>query len=383
MPATLILNGGNVLVGNGGNWKFSGNLTGANKGNNNSPSIVGQSESITFDGTGTYINPDNFIVDGYASVRNKTAPFILPIGNTTNAYNLTTPAGANISAAYFIGNGSLQTATIPYNTSTATVFSPFIDMPLGISAGDYTFTYPDGFNSQSFSSLLSSNNSSATGTNTNTAYSLLTNVTKFTTTGGTTTATFPAGTATQVYFASSSKVLPVSLINFTATIHDCVATIKWQTANETNTNYYGLEHSIDGKNFTLVKKIMGSNNTTGFSYHTISSLSIGNNYFRLKMIDKDGSFGYSAVLAITASSACGAVSHLKISPNPANNYINIQGAAAGDHILLSDINSRKIVELLSGGNNQMIDIGKLANGIYLLQIINADGVISLTKVVKQ
>ena len=383
VPETVILNGGDVFVGNNGNWQFSGNLTGAHKGDGNTPNTIGQSETITFDGSGTYTNPQNFIVDGYVSVSNKTTSFILPIGNSTTAYNLTAPAGANISAAYFSGNGLQQTATIPYNTTTAIVFSPFIDMPLGISAGNYTFTYPDGFNSQTYSSLLSSNNTSAAGTDANTEYSLLANVTKFATTSGSSMATLPAGPTTQVYFASSSVVLPVNLINFTAIKHDCLATLNWQTASETNSSFYGLEHSIDGSTFNLVQKVKSNNSVTGSTYHATYPLTFGSNYFRLKMIDKDGSFGFSSTIAVTASLNCGSINQVKISPNPASNIVTIQGSKVGDHILLSDINNRQLAELLSAGNNQIIDISKYPSGIYLLQVVHADGVISLTKFVKQ
>lgn len=380
-PSTSILNGGKVLVGSGGNWKFTGNLKSADKGNDNAPTSTGQSEIITFDGTGDYNNSSNFIIDGYAASSNKSGSFTLPIGSGTIAYQVTVPSG--VSAAYFNGIGISQTATVANNTGTNTIYSPYIDMPNGIIAGNYTFTYPAGFNATLNSSLLNSNNTSAGGTNSNTAYSLLTNVNKFSATGGNISATLKANSITQVYFASSAKVLPVTLINFSEETKNCFAKLYWQTSSEINSRSYELEYGTNGSQFNLIKIVKSSNKTTGYNYSESYPLANGSNYFRLKMVDNDGDYTYSKTLSITANQSCAAGVLVKVLPNPANDFITVQGVGLGNHIVLSDINSRKLLTLVSTGNNQLIDISKFANGMYFLQVTNESGIINITKVVKQ
>lgn len=203
-PATTISSGGNIVVTTGGAWVFNGNLTGADKGNGNSPRTAGRTEKITFDGTGTYINNDNFIIDGYAAVSNQLEPFILPVGTDGVPYFVTVPAGVSVAAAYFDGLGAIQTARVAGIKGTSIIYSPYIDMPSGLPAGSYTFSYPSGLNSQHYSALFGSGNTSSDGTSNGTSYGLLTRLNNFSSMAGSTTTILPAAGATQVYFSSST-----------------------------------------------------------------------------------------------------------------------------------------------------------------------------------
>lgn len=383
-PTTAINTGGSIQVVTGGTWELNGNITSADKGGANGPSATGRAETITFDGSGG-LTANGFIINGYAATTAaQTASLVLPIGNSSTAYPVTVPAGTAVTAAYFDGSGTSQTATVSGQTTTTTEYSPYIDMPNGFAAGSYTFGYP-GFPSGSNSSLLSSGNSSASGTSGSTAYSLLKNVASFSTTPSTTTATLPATMPTQVYFASSSAVLPISLTSFTGIVNGCSASLAWQTASELNSSYYGVEYSNTGSNFAQVAKVNSKNSATGASYaYSFNQLNGGNNFFRLKAVDNDGRFTYSQVITLTGNGACSAGMGITVSPNPASNLLNIQHLDGGkNQVTLFDMNGKKLTEVLATGTSQSINISKYAKGVYMLRIQNASGNISTVKVVKE
>ena len=380
-PVTTTAAGGQIVVGNGGNWNFSGNVISADKGNSNSPTATGQAETILFDGSGTFTNAGNYMVDGYAAASNQANSFILPLGNGTNAYPVTVPAGSSVTAAYFDGSNNTQATTVTGNNGNSTiVYSPYLDMPAGISSGNYTFSYPAGFSNAAYSSLLSSNNTM--GTNSATTYSLLANVANFTNTAGTVTSAFAVMGATKVYFASSAKVLPVILVSFRAIQDKCSAKLSWQTSVEMNSSYYSVEYGNDGNTFSQLTRIPSKNSATGASYTDAVQLSSGINYFRLRMVDVDGHFTYSATIALNANGNCSAVGNVTVSPNPAIDVVNIQGLQINSLVHLVDMNGKKLIELIATSTTQQLNISHYAKGVYLLQVKDATGAVRSVKIVK-
>lgn len=388
---TIINSGGSIRVGDLGNWAFTGNVTSADKGNNNAPTATGRTETITFTGTGTYsgaattAGSTGFVVDGYAAASGQAAAFTLPTGNPTTAFPVMVPAGTSVTAAYFDGLGSTQSTVVLGNSGTTTTeYSPYFDMPGGIVAGSYSFAYP-GFPDGSNSALLSSSNTSANGTTSGTTYSMMANVGSFGTKAASTTATLAAAPATEVYFATSGTVLPLALKSFTGVANGCTANLAWETATELNSSYYGVEAGLNGSNFSQVAKVNSRNSATGASYTYAAGLGGGTTFFRLRAVDKDGKFSYSPVVGLTGTAQCGIRLLLKVSPNPAINMVNIQNFPIGSTISLLDINGRTLTIIPAQGNNQSMDINlsMYAKGVYLLHVQAHDGSIMNIKFIKQ
>ncbi|HEY1038492.1 MAG TPA: hypothetical protein VGF30_03760, partial [Bacteroidia bacterium] len=92
--------------------------------------------------------------------------------------------------------------------------------------------------------------------------------------------------------------LPIQLVYFTAEgLKNHTVQLKWQTASETNNNYFELQRSTDDLNFTDIARIDGAGNSnTLINYKYIDENPIqGNNYYRLKQVDFDGNFHYSPI----------------------------------------------------------------------------------------
>ena len=99
-------------------------------------------------------------------------------------------------------------------------------------------------------------------------------------------------------FLNMNAALPVTLISFRGKNNGNNNVLSWTVANEKDLNYYELQRSNDGQNFSGISQI----NATGKSSYSFSdNITPGTSsiyYYRLKSVDKDGNFKYSAVIKI-------------------------------------------------------------------------------------
>jgi hypothetical protein len=116
--------------------------------------------------------------------------------------------------------------------------------------------------------------------------------------------------------------LPVHLVSFSAQYVDGQVQLKWQSSAEENTSHFEVEKSADGKNFTpvLTKKAQG-NSSSLVSYNATHNRPYnGTSYYRLKMVDLDGTFEYSKLAVVSAE----ATLVVRAYPNPSKgNGVNI------------------------------------------------------------
>ncbi len=109
--------------------------------------------------------------------------------------------------------------------------------------------------------------------------------------------------------------LPVSLNNFSANASNCKVNLNWSTSNETNFSHFELQKSTDRIAFsTITTQAAKCNNSSNCNYNTTTNLYDEKAYYRLKMIDKDGSFSYSKIVNVT--NVCGGKNQLQVYPNP-------------------------------------------------------------------
>lgn len=87
-----------------------------------------------------------------------------------------------------------------------------------------------------------------------------------------------------------STVLPVELLSFSGYTYGQKNILKWITASETKNDYFTIEHSNDGENWTEIKKVYGAGTTNSRREYSISIDQPEKtfNYYRLKQTDFDG-----------------------------------------------------------------------------------------------
>jgi len=121
--------------------------------------------------------------------------------------------------------------------------------------------------------------------------------------------------------------LPVELSLFTVEKREDKALLNWVTSSEVNNEKFEIEVAIaplplNDDNFKRIGTVFGNGTTTTNQYYTftdISPLKSGLRYYRLKQINLDGTFAYSAIRAVDF----GLNEEIKVFPNPFNNVINV------------------------------------------------------------
>lgn len=99
--------------------------------------------------------------------------------------------------------------------------------------------------------------------------------------------------------------LPIELVEFSGTNNDSYNNIFWVTATETNNNYFTLERSIDGFNWSLVTTVSGSGTTSTphlYEYQDYGYIKNVVNYYRLTQTDFNGQKESFDIIAVNGSS---------------------------------------------------------------------------------
>ncbi len=135
----------------------------------------------------------------------------------------------------------------------------------------------------------------------------------------------------------SGAPLPVTWLDFTATIGEKKVELVWKTAQELNNDYFDIERSTDGTNYNVIgqKAGKGTNNEISTYVFTDYQPQPGSNYYRIKQVDFDGQFERSQAHHIWFESF-GAIA---LSPNPTKDKLVISGdSRLGSSIIVQVVN---------------------------------------------
>ncbi len=92
-------------------------------------------------------------------------------------------------------------------------------------------------------------------------------------------------------------VLPVELVDFKAAALKDRVLLNWRTQTESNFDQYVVEHSMDNTDFVPIGNVIAAGTSFGtLNYEYVhNNPRTGINYYRLKLLELDGSFTYSNV----------------------------------------------------------------------------------------
>jgi poly(beta-D-mannuronate) lyase len=177
--------------------------------------------------------------------------------------------------------------------------------------------------------------------------------------------------STQVGAGKPIIVTPVHLISFTSTRIKNEIQLNWIVENEINFSRYEIEKSINGIDFEIIGNVTASNKSD-YTFTLINSYSI-KQYFRLKLIDKDGSFTYSNVVVLKLNDKTEA----SLYPNPAKGFvsINVNKITPNTYLVLNDFTGRIINKFLLTESITNFSISNLASGMYTIQLIENNQII--------
>lgn len=317
--------------------------------------------------------------------------FSNPSGSTCTINGKVTVTGTLVQSGTLKGTGTLITATGLTNTG---VLSP------GNSPG--LFTVQGNFSNASTGTLLIE----LSGTTAGTGYDQLavsgsttlngtldlrtingfmpaagqsfTVLTANAVTGTFQTVLWPTGVTGTITYGSnnvtvniSAVVLPLKLLDFTASLHQNeTVQLAWATANEDNVSHFEVERSSETQSIfapLLKQNAIGSGN---HSYTAVDPAPVsGLNYYRLKMVDKDGRFSYSKTVNIKTGRAA---QGLVVYPNPVTHTLMLSHiAASADAIIrISYADGKEVLtkKLLAGAVQSTVDVSSLKTGWYMLTL---------------
>lgn len=161
-------------------------------------------------------------------------------------------------------------------------------------------------------------------------------------------------------------IIPVKLVSFTGTSLSKSNRLDWKVAEQTNMNHYVLERSTNGSGWTdLTTLIANDANSYQYRYTDLSPLK-GDNYYRLKMVDDDGSFEYSNIIKLRSNNY-----QLQLSPQPVRSVATLEtnnlGLLNTNAILVNELG----VAIRKFNINVLpykINVSDLPAGLYLLKL---------------
>ncbi len=163
---------------------------------------------------------------------------------------------------------------------------------------------------------------------------------------------------------SINAALPLRLLSFSATEKDGNALLYWTTTDEVNTAHFIVEHSRDGRTFEAIGKVASQNSPGTHTYqHTHLQPGEGIHYYRLQMVDIDGTYTYAPVQKIVVAKSI----HLNVYPNPATRNVVIAGVQAGGIVQLFTMHGKQVRHWQATGNTLDADLGGLPSGVYILR----------------
>jgi hypothetical protein len=190
----------------------------------------------------------------------------------------------------------------------------------------------------------------------------------------------------EILVQGTKVILPVKLLSFDAIKESNVTQLKWSTTEETNSDYFEIQRSQNGKSWMSIgseKSTGESNALKNYSFTDKAPLN-GENLYRLKMIDKDLTFAYSRIAAVTFEGLVNKSGNelLSVYPNPASDMIFLKSFDSKniENVAIVDMTGRTVYRSKSIGN-EGINISNLSSGLYILNVTGLDGFVHNRKII--
>ncbi len=181
----------------------------------------------------------------------------------------------------------------------------------------------------------------------------------------------------------SSSALPVTLTSFKATKEGQIALLNWATTAENNSERFDLERSQNGKVWEVIGTLASHGESAVLRNYSLSDQKplTGQNLYRLKMIDRDGTFANSRIESLIFNTG-----NLSVYPNPVTGSENIQ-LSVEDWSKVKSVRvvnqAGKVVFESQNALSAGINAQNLTSGLYVIQITRTNGTVSSSKIIKK
>jgi|GEM_PF-2931480 len=179
----------------------------------------------------------------------------------------------------------------------------------------------------------------------------------------------------------ADELMPLDLVAFEAVKEGCKTNLTWITANEVNTSHFNVQKSTDGENYNTLDRVDAAGfSTAQLNYSFVDARLTAQNYYRLEMIDIDGTTTYSKVVYLVGGECSNTIS--SIFPNPVSDQsltINFNSYYDGEatNVVVTDVLGRTVmtdqVTTNAGKNVIDLDVSRLAQATYFITLRGENG----------
>jgi hypothetical protein len=196
-------------------------------------------------------------------------------------------------------------------------------------------------------------------------------------------------TSNEAFFSKSSnelKPLPITLLDFDAKKHgEKQSIVTWRTSTEVNSSHFDVETSTNGYNWSKIGEVQAqgtSYNINDYQFVHTNPV-IGVNYYRINMVDIDGSVEYSKIKPVLFENPMSSLTNVVVYPNPSNGILNISSLNKSNNYTLTDMHGKTIHSFNNTSENSdfQVNLSSYANGVYFIRAESNSGDIKVFKII--
>jgi hypothetical protein len=189
-----------------------------------------------------------------------------------------------------------------------------------------------------------------------------------------------AGARGQIRITYTAFPFPVELTYFKGKSIDEGIQLDWQTASEVDNDHFIVERSQDGVYFESRGKVNGKG-TVDFT-HNYSFLderpTSGNNYYRLRQVDIDGTFDLSVIVVVNHALS----GEININYLPHAEVLRINGSSTYNSVQIVDMMGRNIKMISALKSGEEVPVNDLPQGTYRVIVRTKEGISKSANIVK-
>jgi hypothetical protein len=182
-----------------------------------------------------------------------------------------------------------------------------------------------------------------------------------------------------LWTAATFATFPVEWLGFEAIQQGETALCSWETASEEAVSHFVVERSPDGQSFERVAEVAATGNSqVAQQYRAVDESPFpGENIYRVKAVDMDGSFRYSNLQSLWFESSLS----VSVFPNPNWGEVKVRLTsfeASEVELYLRNLQGQLVFQqnvAVAGGVAEIpLSLETFAEGVYLLEVRHAEQV---------
>jgi hypothetical protein len=150
--------------------------------------------------------------------------------------------------------------------------------------------------------------------------------------------------------------------------------VNWSTTAELNSEKFEVERSADAKKWQLIGTETASKNSEETINYTLTDIApmAGKSYYRLKMVDIDGSFAYSRIVGMQLEND---KIQVKVFPNPVAQELFVQeeGQQSVKEVTIFNNAGNVVSQTKEVSSEKGVNVKGLRTGTYVVRVKSNDG----------